>query len=210
LHDTIGHALTATTLQASAARELFDSDPAFARRALEAIERVGRDAMNDLDDVVGVLREHGAARPGTADVPEQPRRRQQPTLMDVPGLCEEVRAGGLDVTLEVSGTLGGVPAEVSREGFRIVQEALTNVARHAGRVPVTVRVAAGPDVVNVEITSPVTGDAGGARGGGRGLDGLRERVDLLGGQLNVGPTGGTWRLATRLPFATPGHRRGRA
>jgi signal transduction histidine kinase len=210
LHDTIGHALTATTLQASAARELFDSDPAFARRALEAIERVGRDAMNDLDDVVGVLREHGAAWPGTADVPERARRREQPTLMDVSGLCEEVRDGGLAVTLEVSGTLDGVPAEVSREGYRIVQEALTNVARHAGRVPVTVRVAAGPDVVNVEITNPVTGDAGVARGGGRGLDGLRERVDLLGGQLNAGPTGATWRLTTRLPFATPGHRRGRA
>jgi signal transduction histidine kinase len=208
LHDTIGHALTATTLQASAARELFDSDPAFARRALEAIERVGREAMNDLDDVVGVLRERGAAEPGTGEVHEQLTSRVQPTLLEVPGLCEQVRAGGLDVTLEVSGALSAVPAEVSREGYRIVQEGLTNVARHAGHGPVTARVAAGGDAVTVEITNPVTGD-GGAQGGRRGLDGLRERVDLLGGRLSAGATGGTWRLAARLPFVTTSHRRDR-
>jgi signal transduction histidine kinase len=189
LHDSVGHALTVTTLQAAAARELFDTDPDFARRALAAIEDVGRGAMDDLDYVLGVLREHDRAE-----------RRPQRTLVDVDRLCGDARAGGLDVAVEVAGTLERIPAAVSREGYRIVQEGLTNVARHAGRASVTLRVAVSDDDLQIDLTNPVAESAVAGRRPGRGLDGMRERVALLGGQLTVGRVDGLWRVAVRLPL----------
>jgi DNA-binding NarL/FixJ family response regulator/signal transduction histidine kinase len=184
LHDSIGHALTATTLQAAAAREVFDTDPAFVRRALETIEEVGRAAMDDLDHVLGVLRdrEPGQDRDGTGDAAA---RRPQPTLDDLPRLCEDARASGVEVSVHVAGSLDAVPAAVSREGYRIVQEGLTNAARHAGRVPVTLRMAVAEGALAIDITNPVTNRATGRRRGGRGLDGMRERVELLGGRSVV-------------------------
>src|SRR2546421_7890728 len=124
LHDSVGHALTTTTLQAAAAGAVFDTDPAFARRALQAIEEVGRAAMDDLDHVLRVLRERD----------REPDHRPQPTLVDLDRLCDDARANGVDVALEVAGSVAEVPAVVSRAGDRIVQEGLTNAGRHAGRV----------------------------------------------------------------------------
>jgi signal transduction histidine kinase len=198
LHDSIGHALTAATLQAAAARELFDTDPAFARRALEIIEEVGRAAIDDLDHVLGVLREPG--RDGTGD---GAARRPQPTLDDLDRLCEEARTGGVTVALDVAGPLDAVPAVVSREGYRIIQEGLTNAARHAGRVPVTLRMAVADGVLAIDITNPVTNRATGRRHGGRGLNGMRERVELLGGQFRVGTAQLSWRVAVTLPLDGP-------
>jgi signal transduction histidine kinase len=199
LHDSIGHALTATTLQAAAARELFDAGPAFARRALEAIEAVGRGAIDDLDHVLGVLRDHGREPDHRRDR-EGAARQPPPTLVEAERLCDGVRASGVDVTLDVGGRLADVPGVVSRLGYRIVQEGLTNAARHAGRVPVTLRMAVSDEALEIDITNPVVGQGTGRRGGGQGLDGMRERVDLLGGRLNAGGTDGFWRVAVRLPF----------
>ena len=186
LHDSVGHALTATTLQAGAARAVFDTDPEFARRALAAIEEVGRTAMEDLDHVLGVLR--AAEERGW-----QPVR----TLADLDRLGADVRAAGLDLRLSADG-VETVTAAVSREGYRIVQEALTNAAKHGGDGPVTVRVTAGPELV-IEVRNALSPKRG--RPGGRGLAGMRERVMLLGGTLQAGPAGDEWRVRAELPGA---------
>ncbi|WP_345540109.1 sensor histidine kinase [Phytohabitans rumicis] len=199
LHDSVGHALTVTTLQAAAAREVLDSDPEFARRALAAIEDAGRGAMADLDYVLGVLRDR-----------EDERRAPQPTLADLDRLVADARSAGVAVRLE-RGPLDAVPAAVSREGYRIVQEGLTNAARHAGRVPVTLRVAAANGTLDIDVANPLLapkgqpytrlgGHTAALLGTGRGLAGMRERVTLLGGRMTAGPEGGSWRVVVRLPI----------
>nr|WP_239542396.1 histidine kinase [Micromonospora terminaliae] len=190
LHDSVGHALTVATLQAGAARELLDTDPEFTRRALRAIEETSRRAMDDLDHVLGLLRE---TADGTAPAPTAP----QATLNGLDRLVADTRAAGLAVESRVSGALDGLPAVVSREGYRIVQEGLTNAARH-GRGPVRLRVAVPPGRLEIELVNALRGTTG-PGGGGRGLDGMRERVLLLGGQLTAGPEGDRWRVRVTLP-----------
>ncbi|MFE9958210.1 sensor histidine kinase [Micromonospora sp. NPDC005299] len=190
LHDSVGHALTVATLQAGAARELLDTDPEFTRRALRAIEETSRRAMDDLDHVLGLLRE---TADGRAAAPIAP----QATLDGLDRLVADTRAAGLAVESRVSGTLGGLPAVVSREGYRIVQEGLTNAARH-GRGPVRLRVAVPDGRLEIELVNALRGTTG-PGGGGRGLDGMRERVLLLGGQLTAGPEGDRWRVRVSLP-----------
>jgi signal transduction histidine kinase len=190
LHDSVGHALTVATLQAGAARKLLDSDPAFARQALAAVEDAGRAALDDLDHVLGLLRDGDDA--GTAP---------QPTLADLDRLLAETRAAGVEVRAEVTGDLRRVPAAVAREAYRIVQEALTNAPRHAGPVPVTLRLAVAADRLTLELTNPLAGRGGGRdRGGGRGLRGIGERVAILGGRMQAGPEGDRWRVAAGLPL----------
>jgi signal transduction histidine kinase len=184
LHDSVGHALTAATLQAGAAQRVFDQDPEFARRALGAIEELGRTAMEDLDHVLGVLRD--------AEDTGSP-----PTLADLDRLCAEVRAGGIDLRAEI-GT-DDVPPAVSSEAYRIVQEGLTNATRHGGEGPVTLRVVI-TDEVLIEVLNPLGGAA--RNGGGRGIAGMRERVRLLRGRIDVGPDAGTWRVSAHLPLRT--------
>jgi signal transduction histidine kinase len=178
------------TLQAGAARKLLDSDPAFARDALASVEDASRAALDDLDHVLGLLRDGDAA----ATAP-------QPTLADLDRLLAETRAAGVEVRAELAGDLGRVPAVVSREAYRIVQEGLTNALRHAGRVPVTLRLAAGADRLELELTNPPGPVGGGSpAGGGRGLRGIGERVAILGGQMTAGADGASWRVAVTLPL----------
>jgi signal transduction histidine kinase len=191
LHDSIGHALTVTTLQAAAARQVLERDPAFARRALAAIEDAGRTAAEELDRVLGILREDRPARPAP------PR-----TLDDVDRLVDEARGAGAEVSLRVDGLVGELPAVVSREGYRIIQESLTNALRHAGPVPVTVTVSVRDRLLTIEVDNPSPRDrpaaAGKRPGPGRGLAGMRERIILLGGALHTSG-GGRWRLHASLP-----------
>ena len=178
LHDSVGHALTATTLQAGAARAVFDSDPEFARRALASIEEVGRTAMDDLDHVLGVLREAGDAD-----------RRPQPTLADLGRLTG-------DVDLVVDGDPATLAPALSREAYRIIQEGLTNAAKHGeGTVSLRLIVA---DELTIDVSNALRA-APGDRKGGRGLAGIGERVRLLGGRFEAGPADGVWRLTVRLP-----------
>ncbi|MEU7930843.1 sensor histidine kinase [Micromonospora echinofusca] len=191
LHDSVGHALTVATLQAGAARELLDRDPEFVRRALGAIEEAGRRAMDDLDHVLGLLRESDG-RPA-APAPQR-------TLADLDRLVADTRAAGLPVDARRTGDPADLPAAVSREGYRIVQEGLTNAARY-GRGPVALRLDVHADALELELDNalgrPRRADPG---RGGRGLDGMRERVLLLGGRLTVGSDGDRWRIRVRLPF----------
>jgi signal transduction histidine kinase len=194
LHDSIGHALTVTTLQAAAAGAVVDSDPEFVRRALRAVEETGRAAMSDLDYALGLLREPDAASRSAS----RPAPR---TLADLDRLVAEARTTGAAITSSVGGTLSRVPAIVSREGYRIVQESLTNAARHAPGQPVTLRVAVADDVLTIEVANPVPGEqAATGDGGGRGLAGMRERAALLGGKMTAGSEHGEWRVTVRLPL----------
>jgi len=181
LHDSVGHALTVGVLQAAAAGELLGRDEAFVRRALTSIEETGRAAMEDLDRVLGVLRTGDDERAGGR------------SLTDVRRLT-----AGLPVTLDASGPLGDVPPAVSREAYRLAQEALTNALRHDPGGPIEVRLAVGSGRVTLEVGNTLR--AGGEPGGSRGLTGMRERVALLGGELDAGPYAGRWRVRAELPW----------
>ncbi|GHH12250.1 sensor histidine kinase [Streptomyces lanatus] len=186
LHDSIGHALTVAVVQAGAARAA--GDPAFTDRALSAIEETGRAALEDLERVLGVLRE--SERPVSS----------RPTLTDADRLLESARASGAKVDIETTGALDTVPGPVSREGYRILQEALTNVLRHAGAVPTRVRIAVADAALTLEIRNPLPADIPGP-GRGSGLRGIRERAALLGGHAETGPDRGDWQVHVELPVS---------
>lgn len=187
LHDSVGHALSVVTLQAAAAGRVLDRDPDTARAALAAIEQSARSALDDLDHVLGVLREDRAGSGGRGGT------EPQATLADLDAL---VRASGAEVRAEV-GDLSGVPAVVSREAYRIVQEALTNAIKH-GHGPVRLAAAVQGDDLKLEVSNPAAARRG--RGGGRGVTGMRERVRLLRGELEAGPAEGGWQVSVRLPL----------
>jgi signal transduction histidine kinase len=195
LHDSVGHTLTMMVVQAGAGRHVFDRDPDFARRALENVEESGRLALGELDRILGILRDDDAGD-----------RTPQPALTGLPVLVGDLQQAGLPVALEVEGSVDDLPLDVSRSGYRIVQEALTNVMKHAGTVPTTVSVHRGAGVVEIEVLNGAPNgdhwDAGfaPAASGGRGLVGIEERVALLGGSVEAGPRpGGGFRLWARLP-----------
>ncbi|MFJ6461477.1 sensor histidine kinase [Streptomyces sp. NPDC091387] len=185
LHDSIGHALTVAVVQAGAARAA--GDPEFTERALVAIEETGRDALEDLERVLRVLRESGKP-PG-----------QRPSLSEAARLLDSARGAGATVDAEVSGPLEQVPGSVSREGYRILQESLTNALRHSGTVPVRVRITVAEGRLELEVTNPFTGSTS-TPGGGSGLRGIRERAALLGGNAKTGLYGGEWMVHASLPL----------
>ncbi|WP_079146204.1 sensor histidine kinase [Streptomyces lydicus] len=205
LHDSVGHALSAVTLQASAARRVLDKDPEFARQALTAIEETTRAAVTELDTVLGLLREEDGTDPSAP----------APTLDGLDALLDRTRAAGVAVEATVEERCAGLPPVVSREAYRIVQEGLSNALRHAGPVPVRLRLRVHGGQLTLRMENPVAaGDngpvaAGGTgpdpaaparTGGGRGLRGVAERARLLGGEATATARDGVWRLTARLPL----------
>ncbi|WP_245599789.1 sensor histidine kinase [Embleya scabrispora] len=189
LHDSVGHALSAVGIQAAAASRLLERDPAFAARALAAIEDTARDAVAELDHVLGLLREESDAT--TAPTP---------SLADVTGLVARTRAAGADVELDLVGAVSVVPKPVSREAYRIVQEGLGNVLRHAGEVPVRLRIAVIDGELAIDLANPAAEARTTRRGGGRGLRGAAERIAVLRGTFTAGPRDGSWHLSARIPL----------
>lgn len=189
LHDSLGHALTVITLQVGAARTVLHTDPAFVEEALHAVERTGRTAAADLDHVLGMLREDAGTR------------APQSTLTELDALLTSHRETGLPVTLVVEGDLSRLPAVVSREVYRVIQEGLTNVQRHAGTVPTSVHLVLADGQLTAEVHNalPPGRVVHHRRGGGHGLEGLRQRVRLLGGQIECGADGHGWRLSVTVP-----------
>ncbi|MFF2187058.1 sensor histidine kinase [Streptomyces sp. NPDC058155] len=211
LHDSVGHALSAVTLQAGAARRILDSDDPkdmeFVREALTAIEETTRRTVGELDSVLGLLRQDDEPEPAGG-------APSGPTLDALEGLLAHC---GVRVTPTVDGEVGTVPEPVSREAYRIVQEGLSNALRHGGASPVTLRIALSEETLEITMENPLPRTEPGTEpadgpvvrpvvrpGGGRGLRGVAERATLLGGHADAGPYGPLWRLAVTLPLPSEG------
>jgi signal transduction histidine kinase len=194
MHDVVAHAVSLMVLQLGAARMRLEVDGVRLPPELRAAEDTGREALGELRRTVGVLRETSSAG-SLAPVPD---------LGSLPDLVPPFAAVGLAVTLDVSPGEGPLPSSLQLAAYRIVQEGLTNVAKHAGGVPVTVSVRrVGQELVVAVQNSP--GRAAHASAGGHGLAGMRERVMMFGGTLDAGPAGnGGFRLVARLPVPPDG------
>jgi signal transduction histidine kinase len=191
VHDVVGHGLATITLRAGVADRVADRDPDEVRAALQAIRQVSRESLAELSALLGVLREGDDAPPEHAPVPD---------LDALPRLVDGLREAGLDVDLQVDGNGAAVPEVVAAAGYRIVQEALTNVARHAGpNVRAHVKVSRRNGVVEVEVRDDGAGAAAAMQAGG-GLTGMRERAASLGGTFEAGSaSGGGFRVRASLP-----------
>jgi signal transduction histidine kinase len=198
LHDVVAHSMAVMIVQADGAGYALDGDPGQARAAVKQVAATGRDALEDMRRLVGVL------RGGRADErAEDPGDRRRVGLDQLPGLVDRARSAGLTVTVDEDGARDGLPAAVELTVFRIAQEALTNVLRHAGpatRVRLGLRYAR--HAVDVEVSDDGGASAGGASaGGGHGLVGMRERVAVHAGDFEAGPVpGGGWRVVVRVPW----------
>jgi signal transduction histidine kinase len=189
LHDIVAHHLSVIVLQAAGARASGKS----AEAALEKIENSGRQALAETRRLLGVLRDTG----------EQSGLAPQPGIGELDALAGTVRAAGLPVNLVISGDHAALPATVDVSVYRIVQEALTNVLKHAGPACAEVTIGCAQDAVTIEITDDGTIEPGNhAPGGGHGLAGMRERAAMFGGELCAGPRpGGGFAVHARLPLA---------
>lgn len=213
LHDVVTHNVSMMVVQAGAARRVLGAAPDEARSALLAIEESGREAITELQHMLGLLAQPGD--PEEADlavVRDTAPLRPQPGLDQVRPLIDRVTAAGLPAELRVSGTPRALPPGMDLAAYRVIQEALTNVIKHAGQSSPTVTLDYTDDALVVEVTDNGALDNVGARhhggpsvltampGGGHGLLGLRERVSLYGGELDAGsrPEGG-WRVRARFP-----------
>ena len=208
VHDLVGHGLSAIAIQSGTARLALDAGQVeTARTALAAVESASRAALGEMRQLLGVLRAGDAGEHG-----------RLPGLGDLPGLAGSMGRQGVMVTVR-GGEVGEVPGAVSLAAYRVVQEALTNVVKHAGGSQVTVEVGASGGAVLVTVEDyagpaapqagaghpPLPGGAGqppGGRAGGAGLAGMRERVAGFGGEVSAGPAGDHpgWRVRARIPY----------
>ena len=183
LHDVVAHALSAMTVQASAARRMAERDPERAEAAFATVEGTGREALMELRRLLGVLRRED----------EDLGLAPQPSLAHITSLVQRARAAGLQVDLRVDGEPVALPAGVDLTAYRLIQEALRRAQDSGGAGSASVGVDYGPGEVRIEVA-----DDGAAVG--RRLLGLRERVAVYGGELKANaPAGGGWRVAARLP-----------
>jgi signal transduction histidine kinase len=182
LHDVIAHSVSVIVVQAGAAEPLVDEDPEKAREALQSIRSAASDALGEMRRLLGILREHG----------DEIGLAPQPSVSALEPLLEHAGAAGLVVTLTVEGERRPLAPGVDLAAYRIVQEALTNTRKHgsAGRAEVTLRYA--PSSIEVEVVDDGAAEGLASNGSGHGLVGMRERVSLYGGVLDVGarPGGG--------------------
>jgi signal transduction histidine kinase len=202
LHDVVAHHVSVMGIQAGAARRVLDRDPARATQVLCSIEESSRQALGELHRILGFLRRTGEAD-GTSP---------QPTLAELADLVDRMRAAGLDVGLEVTGSPVPLSPAVELSAYRIVQEALTNTLKHAGnhvRTQVVLDYRPAELRLSISDDGPPARPGNGARpagagpgaGSGRGLIGMRERVGLLGGVLDAGPRAGTgYRVHATIPM----------
>jgi signal transduction histidine kinase len=189
LHDSAAHAINVILVQAGAARLLQQRDPGAAQAALSTIEDVARETIGEIDHLVRGLREDN----GSPTV-------EPPTgLAAVDTLVARHRAAGLAIDLQVEGQIRLLPRRLDQAAYRILQESLTNAARHGdGWAEVEVRFGEGQLDLTVSNTLPA--DPGGTAGGGHGILGMRERASLLGGTLDAGLAGGRFMVRARLPY----------
>lgn len=187
MHDVIGHALTVSALHLSGARLALDEDPEEARASLAEAERQVQSTLSEVRRSVGLMR--------SADGQREPL----PGLADLGALAESFRAAGTTVKLSVAGPVETIGAARELVVYRIVQEALTNVARHGGDSPARVSVRVDGDHVDLRIDNLLVGKSP-EPAAGTGLATMRERAHSVGGSLDAGPGDGAWRVAARLPL----------
>jgi signal transduction histidine kinase len=197
LHDVVAHSISVIAVQSGVGAHVAATQPEEAAKALAAIEVTSRAALTELRRLLGVLRQEGEPQGSLAPVPG---------LADLDGLLAEVAKAGLGVRLRVEGTPSPLPAGLDLSAYRIVQEALTNVVKHAGPARAQVTIGYRDQDVTVEVIDDgrgVTAPTGDGRAKvGHGLIGMRERVQVFGGDLETGPrAGGGFRVAARLPLA---------
>jgi signal transduction histidine kinase len=211
LHDVVTHNVSVMIVQAGAARQVLAADPAEATAALLAVESSGRAAMTELRHLLGLLSPAGTAAGPAGAAPEGAEAGQdlspQPGLGQLQPLIGRLATAGLPVELKVGGAPRALPPGLDLAAYRVVQEALTNVLKHAGKPGTTVRLDYAEAGLVVEVADagrpmPAAAPAPGAvPGSGRGLLGLRERIALYGGELDAGPRpGGGWLVRARLPI----------
>jgi signal transduction histidine kinase len=206
LHDVVAHSMSIIAVQSGVGVHVLDSQPEEARKALAAVEATSRQALVEMRRLLGVLRQEAEPRGSLAPAPG---------LAEVEALAAEVARAGVRVEVRIEGTPAELPAGLDLSAYRIVQEALTNVVRHAGPATARVRIAYGEAEVVVEVTDDGKGveSASGRqptasdrqiRRSGHGIPGMRERAALYGGTLEAGPLpGGGFRVAATLPLEAP-------
>jgi signal transduction histidine kinase len=209
LHDVIGHTVNVMVIQAGAGRRTLASDRALAERAFQTIESTGREALDELDRLLGILR--------TAE--DEPDLPPQPGLEQLPALAGRFEDAGLPVEIAIEGDEVSLPRSLDQSAYRIIQEALTNALRHAGGTVAHVAVRYRTDRLELEVANDGRGKAAAERAlesafgrrsqdsgrqdrrPGRGLIGIRERVALFGGELEAGPrAGGGFVVRCRFPL----------
>ncbi|MBW4717099.1 sensor histidine kinase [Saccharothrix obliqua] len=192
LHDVVAHHVSVMGVQAGAARRVLDRDPELARSALHTVEETARTAIGELRGLLGVLRDEPDEDPGTPD--------ESPGLAQLPELAALARSTGLEVAHGVYGDPRPVPEGVALSAYRIVQESLTNVVKHAHARKADVRVRYLEEALEVEVADDGRGPSGAPGRAGFGLVGMRERVAVHGGRLEAGPRrGGGYRVRARFP-----------
>jgi signal transduction histidine kinase len=175
LHDIVAHSVSIVALQAGAAEALVETDPEAAREHMSTVRRTAHDALDEMRRLLDVLRE------------DEPTYEPTPDLTDVDDLVDAARNAGLPVELSREGDLGGLPSGISLAVYRLVQESLTNVRKHAGAVPTSVVIRRSPSRVELVVRNELGEHRpGAANGGGFGLIGMRERVRVYGGSLDAG------------------------
>jgi signal transduction histidine kinase len=200
LHDIVAHSVSVILLQVGAARMRAPGQPGLAE-PLHAAEASGRQALAELRRLLGVLNDASAERPGrdrAADerAPEAP----QPSIATLDRLASTVRNAGLDVDLAITGAVRPLPPGLELSVYRIVQEALTNVLRHARASRAEVRVGYGPDTVTIDVVDDGTARTASGVPAGHGLVGMRQRARVFGGTTTAGPApGGGWQVRAELP-----------
>jgi signal transduction histidine kinase len=196
LHDVVAHSMGVIAVQASVGEHVIDADPVEAKRALAAISDVSRTTLTEIRRLLGVLRAADNDEGGA------PAYAPAPGLADLDRLVRELADAGLPVTVHADGTRVELPRGVDLTAYRIVQEALTNVLKHAGPAAAQVCVHYSPGALGLEVVDDGRGVNGRADGqAGHGLVGMRERVAVYGGTLECGPrAGGGFRVAVTLPY----------
>jgi signal transduction histidine kinase len=194
LHDVVAHALAVVTVQAGVGRRLMAQRPAEASTALETIETIGRTAQEELRVVLGLLREEGISDEQLAPAPR---------LADLKQLAETVRASGTPVELRVPDDTGELSPALQLTVYRVVQEALTNVVKHAPRSRATAEVTFSDGGIRIEVANgsgPARQPAGQGAAPGHGIAGMRERIGAFGGSLSAGPSpGGGYTVLAEIP-----------
>lgn len=195
LHDVVAHSMSVIAVQAGAGLHVVDKEPDEAKKALQNISDTSRSSLGELRRLLGVLRDDGT---GANYAPA-------PGLGDLDELAREVSDAGVPVDVQVAGSLTDLPPGVDLTGYRIVQEALTNVLKHAGPASARVIVDHRPGTLHIEVRDDGRGVNGRSSGTGHGLLGMRERVAVYGGALEAGPVaGGGFAVAADLPYGAGG------